>query len=120
MRQDTKKRSAETGEGPLRVLLGLLREIRAIDPEFPLHYALCLVEIARDEGLSLTDLSLKTGMPLSTVSRAVGALSARRQKGAPYGLVQADMAPGERRKKRLFLTPQGRLAIDRIAAAAGL
>jgi hypothetical protein len=41
----------------------LLRELQKIDPEFPLQYALCLAEISANEGLSLTHLSEKTGMP---------------------------------------------------------
>ena len=92
--------------------LVLLRELQKIDPEFPLQYAVCLAEISLREGLSLTDLSETTGMPLSTVSRIVGALSKHRQKGTPYGLVRATIAPDERRRKQIFLTPRGRAVVD--------
>ena len=64
--------------------LVLLRELQKIDPEFPLQYAVCLAEIALDEGLSVTDLSNRTGMAISTVSRIVGALSDYRQSGQPW------------------------------------
>ena len=53
----------------------LLRELQKIDNEFPLQYAVCLSEIALEEGLSLSDLADRTDMPLSTVSRAITALS---------------------------------------------
>ncbi|MCB1557284.1 MAG: helix-turn-helix domain-containing protein [Alphaproteobacteria bacterium] len=90
-----------------KTFLALLRVIQKIDSEFPLQYAICLGEIALDEGLSLTDLSLRTGMPLSTVSRIVGALSSHRQRGVPYDLVKVSIVPEERRRKELRLTPRG-------------
>jgi DNA-binding MarR family transcriptional regulator len=89
-------------------LLSLLREFQKIDPEFPLQYAVCLVEIHLDEGLSLTHLAEKTGMALSTVSRIIGALSKHRQKGAPYGLVKVAVSRAERRRKELSLTAKGK------------
>lgn len=95
--------------------LQLLRELQKIDPEFPLQYAVCLAEISLDEGLSLTTLSVRTGMPLSTISRIIGALSKHRQKGTPYGLVRAKISTTERRKKELYLTPKGKAVIGSIA-----
>ena len=96
------------------MFLVLLRELQKIDPEFPLQYTICLAEIALDEGLSLTTLSSRTGMPLSTVSRIIGALSGNRQKGTPYGLIHAAISPAERRKKELYLTSQGKAVIANI------
>lgn len=98
----------------MRLFLLLLRELQKIDAEFPLQYAVCLAEISLDEGLSLTELSARSGMPLSTVSRIVGALSKFRQSGAPYGLVKTRIAAAERRKKEIFLTPKGRTVIGGI------
>ena len=95
--------------------LKLLRELQKIDPEFPLQYAVCLAEISQAEGLSLTDLSERTNMALSTVSRIVGALSRNRQKGTPYGLVKVVVALKERRRKELHLTPKGKAIITGIA-----
>lgn len=94
----------------------LLRELQKIDPEFPLQYAVCLCEIAMDEGLSLTRLAQKTGMALSTVSRIVGALSRDRQKGPPYGLVRVVVSAAERRRRELYLTARGKAVIESIAA----
>jgi len=98
------------------IFLALLRELQKIDPEFPLQYAVCLGEIALEEGLSLTALSEKTGMPLSTVSRIIGALSQKRQKGVPYDLVTVTVSAHERRKKELYLTQGGRAVIGALAA----
>ena len=99
----------------LEDLIRLLAELQKIDAEFPLQYAVCLCEIARAEGLSLTQLSAKTGMPLSTVSRIVGALSKYRQKGKPYGLVKVAVAPTERRRKEISLTARGRSVMENLA-----
>ena len=96
---------------PVRIFLVLLRELQKIDPEFPLQYAVCLAEISLNEGLSLTALADRTGMPLSTVSRIVGALSQNRQRGLAYGLVRTAIAPEERRKKELYLSARGKAVI---------
>jgi DNA-binding MarR family transcriptional regulator len=64
--------------------------------------------------MSLTELSARTGMALSTVSRIVGALSKHRQKGAPYNLVRVKTCITERRRKELYLTPRGRAVINAI------
>jgi DNA-binding MarR family transcriptional regulator len=93
----------------------LLRELQKIDPEFPLQYAVCLAEISLKEGLSLTRLSEITGMPLSTVSRIVGALSKHRQKGAPYNLVRVSISAEERRKKEIYLTSRGRALVSSLS-----
>jgi DNA-binding MarR family transcriptional regulator len=99
----------------LRDFLALLRELQKIDPEFPLQYAVCLAEISMNEGLSLTRLAETAGMPLSTVSRIVGALSKHRQKGAPYGLVRVVISAEERRKKEIYLTSRGRAVVVSLA-----
>ncbi len=99
----------------LSVFLVLLRSLQKIDPEFPLQYAICLGEIAINEGLSLTELSTKTGMPLSTISRIVGALSRQRQRGTAYELVHVTVSAKERRRKELHLTDRGRAVLQDIA-----
>lgn len=92
----------------------LLRELQKIDQEFPLQYAVCLAEISTDEGMSLTALSQKTNMSLSTISRIVGALSKHRQKGTAFGLVKVKISATERRRKELYLTAKGKAVIDSI------
>lgn len=95
-------------------LLALLCQLQRIDAEFPIQYAICLAEIARNEGCSLTDLSDKTGLSLSTISRIVGALSNYRQKGKPYEFITMKVSETERRRKELFLTPAGKQALENI------
>lgn len=91
----------------IATFISLLQALQEIDSEFPLQYAICLGHIALNEGLSLTDLSRKSGMPLSTVSRTIGALSDQRRYGTAYGLVNAVVSNRERRRKELYLTRRG-------------
>lgn len=93
----------------------LLRELQKIDNEFPLQYAVCLSEIALEEGLSLSDLADRTDMPLSTVSRAITALSKHSGGGVSYGLVKVTIAAEERRKKKISLTAKGRAIINGVS-----
>ncbi len=89
----------------LLAAIDLLQTLRAIDPEFPIQYALCLSEIARHEHLSVTELAQRTRISLSTVSRIVSALSNRKGR---YGLlINVRFSPLEARRKELSLTAQG-------------
>lgn len=99
---------ATHSENTTHTFLNMLQTLREIDGEFPLQYSICLAEIAMDEGMSLTALSKKAGLNLSTVSRIVGALSQYRQNGNPYGLVELKISPQERRRKELYLSDKGR------------
>jgi len=98
----------------IEYFLRLLGHLQKIDPEFPLQYAICLCEIAINEGLSLTCLSERTGMPISTVSRIVGALSEKRQRGDAYGLVRVTFSPAQKRRKQLYLSTHGKSFIGNI------
>jgi DNA-binding MarR family transcriptional regulator len=99
-----------------RVFLDLLAQLEQVDSEFPLNYTVCLTHIAMAEGLSLTQLSERTGLALSTVSRIVGALSNFRQNGRAYELVQQKISPQERRRKELYLTEKGWAVMSGIGA----
>tara|TARA_R110002126_G_scaffold13118_3_gene56758 strand:- start:278304 stop:278678 length:375 start_codon:yes stop_codon:yes gene_type:complete len=102
------------GGSATHTFLNMLQKLREVDGEFPLQYSICLAEIAMDEGMSLTALSKKAGLSLSTVSRIVGALSQYRQNGNPYGLVELKVSPQERRRKELYLSDKGRTLMKSI------
>lgn len=97
-----------------RTLLDLLHQLQKIDPEFPLQYAVCLVEISLDEGCSLTTIAERANLTLSTISRIVGALSDYRQNGQPYGLIEIRISAVERRRKELYLTARGRAILQKM------
>lgn len=102
----------------LTQILHILQQLQKINNEFPLQYALCLIHVSMDEGISLTNLSERAMMPLSTTSRIIGALSTNRQKGKAYGLIQVRISASERRKKELYLTPKGKQTIDDLLCAS--
>lgn len=95
----------------LGTFLAIQRTLQSVDSEFPLQYAICLAEMALTPGISLTGLAERCNMPLSTVSRIVGALSHKRQKGQPYELVRVEISPEERRRKQLYLTETGQALV---------
>jgi DNA-binding MarR family transcriptional regulator len=97
------------------ILLSLLQALSSLDKNFPLPYSVFLFEVARNEGCSLGDISKTTGMPLSTSSRILSALSTRRQTGAePYRLIEQDYDPDNRRRKVIRLSAKGRAFISRV------
>lgn len=106
-------------ENTTQTLLALLQTFQNIAPDFPMQYAVCLLQISYDEGLSLTDLTKKTGIPLSTASRIIGALSDHRQRGQAFGLVTVKVSTTERRRKMLYLSPRGKKIIQEISQILG-
>ncbi|MBX2834252.1 MAG: winged helix-turn-helix transcriptional regulator [Micavibrio sp.] len=102
-------------ETEVKDFLKILHELQKLDPEFPLHYAICLAEISLNEGMSLTDLSNNTGLSISTISRIIGALSNSRQRGQAYELVEVRTSETEKRKKELYLSPKGRNTLNSIS-----
>ncbi len=102
------------------MIVTLLEELRAVDSEFPLQYALCLLYIAGQEGLSPSHLSEKTGLALSTVSRIIGALSTHRQRGKAFELIEVRFSPNSRRNKELYLSKKGKALIQRLCNHIGV
>lgn len=96
----------------LSALIKIFQELKGIDPEFPLQYALCLGAIGYQPGLSLTRLALETDIPLSTVSRIISSLSS--PHGRCGGLVRVAFSSTEMRKKELHLTAQGDVLLHRL------
>nr|MBI1231012.1 helix-turn-helix domain-containing protein [Cytophagales bacterium] len=92
----------------------MLQAIQKLDPEFPVQYALCLSYISMYEGLSITDLAEKTGMPLSTVSRIISALSQNKTRNRSYDLVDIVISPHERRRKLIYLNKRGQKFVSDI------
>lgn len=116
VKSEVKVSASENKESTTSTFLSILQMLRNVDGEFPLQYSICLAEISMEEGMSLTALSKKTGLGLSTVSRIVGALSMYRQNGNPYGLVEIKVSEVERRRKELYLTDKGRRLLSDIGA----
>lgn len=98
----------------IQLFLEILYELQKIHSEFPIQYAICLGEIAQTPGISLTELSLRTGMPLSTTSRIISVLSQDKPNKKFYGYVVVKIVPNEKRKKQIFLSKSGENTIEKI------
>ena len=95
-------------------LQSLLSALIEIDPEFPIQWVMVFSEIANEEGVSLKDISERTGISMSVMSRTIGALSNARRMGKPYGLVVVKSAKEDRRRKELFLSARGKKLLEKI------
>jgi DNA-binding MarR family transcriptional regulator len=95
-------------------LQNLLEALIEIDPEFPIQWVTVFAEIASEEGISLKDISDRTGISMSVMSRTIGALSNARRMGKPYGLVTVKSAKDDRRRKELFLSVRGKKLLERL------
>ena len=101
----------------LKKLQNILQELIAIDPEFPIQWVTVFAEIAGEEGISLKDVSDRTGISMSVMSRTIGALSNARRMGKPYGLVVVKPAKEDRRRKELFLSARGKKLVEKLEKA---
>lgn len=101
----------------LSKLQNILAELTAIDPEFPLQWAIVFLEIAQNEGASLKDIAEETGISMSVMSRTIGALSNYRRMGKPYGIVIVKLAKDDRRRKELYLSAKGKRLIEKLSKA---
>jgi DNA-binding MarR family transcriptional regulator len=101
-----------TTDEAIKILSGIQR----IDPDMPIQQALCLLFIAKaKEGMSLTELSKKVGIGLTTASRYVSALGqVNRHKEEGYNLIESKEDPMERRKKIIRLTIKGEITLRNI------
>lgn len=95
----------------LGTALGILSNLREIDPNMPVSEALALLLIAKYEGISLKDLASKADVGMASASRYVRTNSIER------GLVTSKEDPDERRKKVISLTAKGKAVVKKILEA---
>lgn len=95
----------------LSTALGILTNLRALDSDMPVSQALCLLLIAKYDGISLKDLANKAGVGMASASRYVRVFSIE------MGLVTAEEDPNERRKKVISLTAKGKATVKKILEA---
>ena len=82
----------------------------------PIQQAKCLFIVATEEdGMSLSDIAKKAGIPLATASRYIGALGKiNRHKQEGLQLIESFEDPMERRKKIIRLTSKGKVVIRKL------
>lgn len=92
----------------IRSVALILNEFRKVHPEIGTQQCMTLLAIAEEPGLTVTELSRKTGIGLASMSRHIEILGPHRAlKGVGWGLVQDDSHPTDRRRKVITLTAQG-------------
>lgn len=102
-------------EKKLAKLNKILDALAGVDAEFPIQWASVFAHIAMEEGCSLKDVSERTGISMSVMSRTIGALSNYRRMGKPYGLVLVKSAKDDKRRKELFLSTKGKKLLSTLA-----
>lgn len=95
---------------------GLRQARTAIDTLIPTQQLQAFIEVATNEGLTLTELADRLGTNVSTASRQLLDLGERNRKMEPgYGLVHRETDPMNLRVNRYTLTPKGRLLVKELA-----
>ena len=92
----------------------ILDTLASVDTEFPIQWASVFAHIALDEGCSLKDVSERTDISMSVMSRTIGALSNYRRMGKPYGLVLVKSAKDDKRRKELYLSAKGKKLVGKL------
>jgi DNA-binding MarR family transcriptional regulator len=101
-------------------MIQFLKTLREIDEQMPPQMAQCLLVVAQSPGLTYQEISKRTGLALSSVSRNIMALGEWNRRGEPgYGLVEAIDDLRERRRKIAFLTIKGRNLVKKLMAMEG-
>ncbi len=106
----------------------VLDAFRAVDAEMPLNQALVFIEAAERQGTEphLSTIIKSTGLPKSTVSRYIRALSTRHyRRGADgkhlegLGLIRLEMVEEDLRYRRIILTARGKTLVKNLLAVLG-
>ena len=106
-------------EDGLRSLEKFVSRIRQEDATIQIQVVATLLEVADNEGMSVTDIARKVGSALSSTSRNLAALSDRHwqktKSGQPkpgLGLVELRIDPMNSRSKQVFLTSKGKQLLN--------
>lgn len=108
--------SLDSSERQMARAIGAMAEgLRMLSSDMPIVQISILMEIATLEGVTQREISDRLGLPSSTTSRSVAALSDVDRLGKP-GLDLVAMIPDieDRRVKRLQITPRGRNLLRRL------
>jgi len=101
----------------VKVILGVLEMFRTLDAEMPIGQITAFLTISEsgDAGVTMTDLSEKLGIGISTCSRHIGALgSINRYHEEGHKLISSVEDPTERRRKIITLTFAGKAFLKRL------
>ena len=96
-------------------IIMLFNEFRKLDADMTIHQAVCFMYVVKYNGITMKELADRIGIAQSSTSRNVAALSKWHRLGKEgLDLVEAIEDPAERRKKRVSLTPKGKLMAEQL------
>lgn len=99
-------------------LIVCMEEFRKLDEVMPMQMALCFVVVANNPGISMHELSKKTGLSQASCSRNTAALSEYHRSGKPgHNIVYTEPDPSDSRRKLMFLTAKGERILSTIQRA---
>lgn len=96
--------------------LKMYKLFQEIDREMPIGQVQFFLQAATSQGLCISDIARATKIKLSSASRYVGALSARKRQGVPgLGFLHAYTSSHHATQKLAVLTPKGEEFLERLA-----
>jgi DNA-binding MarR family transcriptional regulator len=96
-------------------LIEFVREARRLAPDIPMQLVEVLLQIASAPGVTMNDLTKRTGLSQASVSRHASALSKFKKLGEPgYDLVEYVPDPRDTRRRLLFLSANGKSFVTRL------
>jgi DNA-binding MarR family transcriptional regulator len=106
------------------VAIGLANAISvmlSIRSTMPLQHAITFLQVAQEEGLTVTALASRLATPTSTISRHLLDLGRTNRHNRPgFGLVRrATLAHHDQRENRVYLTERGAAVVRLMIAAFG-
>lgn len=107
-----------TSNDRIQRLLRALDVARTLDPHMPVQYLLALLAISRNPGCSPGDLVVELGTSSASAARIVAALSTWERVGKRgHGLIHITISTADRRRRELWMTPEGQQLIARLEEA---
>lgn len=92
----------------LKQVARCLSQLRGTSAIMNLQAAHIFVEVALQQGITVSELIKRTGLSQASCSRNMALLSERHRKGSPgLELVVSIVDPHEKRRRIVFLTPLG-------------
>lgn len=85
-----------------------------LDPDLTVSRLQILLVVAQGQDVLTRDISRKTGLAISSITRSLGQLGDKPQRGVKQGLGLVDVRPDPDDSRRVFinLSPKGRKVIE--------
>lgn len=100
--------------------LTLFDEIRNLDPEMQAQTITIFLHVVAQPGIAMRELEKLTGLPSSSISRNVAAMTKVHRRGRlGLDILVSKESPEDRRSKLVFMTPKGHRIAKRLVEILG-